>query len=120
VTPTFEAETGAIYSPPGGGASCAGTGIHAAVRADYEWWWAKQLAKAVVSELEQILGHIERTRGSEFVGLEFHVESLDGLRASSVMEPNLKVRLNLPMKFDHNLDPARFVAPLVAAAISIR
>lgn len=118
VSPTFVAETGVHYSPPGGGASCAGTGTYAMVLADYEVLWAMEVATAVITEIDQLVGHIERERGIDFDTLEFHLESLEALRAAIVLETSTKVRFTfkLPMEFNYDLDPAMVLAPIAAAA----
>lgn len=115
VTPTFVSETGARYSPPGAGASCAGTGNDARVRDDYESWWAGQLADVVVAELDQLLGHIERTQAEQVRALNFHIEDLEALRVAAVAERESKIRFNFPMTFDRDLDPAEILAPIIAA-----
>lgn len=103
------------YSPPGAGGPCAGTGNGARVRAGYESWWAGQLAKVVVAELDQLLGHIERARSEQVCELNFHTEDLEALRAATVAERESNIRFDFPMTFDRDLDPAKMLAPVIAA-----
>ncbi len=118
VSATFEGENGDHYYSPGGGLSCAGTGIAAQIRADHEHWWARQLGGCVRAEMEQVFGSIPADRRPASVdALEFHLESLEELRAARVVEQVTRTRVQLPLEFDHEFDPVSVIVPSAAASM---
>ncbi len=119
VNPTFQAESGALYSPTGGGLTCAGTSALAMVHADHEIWWAQQLCNRIQQHLDQLIaGLLQRQPPACFDALSFRLESLEALKAGAVLEETSRTRLQLPWRFDDKFNAPALLRSLSAAALA--
>jgi hypothetical protein len=116
---TFECETGAHYYPPGGGYSCAGTGMLSRIHADHEIWFAGQLADTIAAEIVQVATKLaECTSRDDIREMRFHLRSLDEMKRAVVLEESTDRLVQLPNVFDPSIDPVAFMKVMAAAAIS--
>lgn len=116
---TFQAESGALYSPPGGGHTSARTSVLAMVHADHEIWWAQQLCDRIQQHLDDVIaGLLQRQSPARLAELSFRLESLEALKAGAVLEEVSRTRLQLPWRFDDKFDAPALLRSLSAAALA--